>query len=145
MIKSVIGDVAGTNSVVVGRSNLVGTPLALLLTSNDSTCTLCHQYTKNLEEITKKADIVVSAIGKAHFFSEKFFSNNSIVIDVGINRLNNTSQIVGDVQFETVKNHVKYISPVPKGVGPVTVAYLLANTIKAACLMYNDDKYKCMY
>ena len=97
MIKSVVGTVEGTNSVVVGRSNLVGMPLFLLLTAENSTCTLCHQYTKNIQEITQKADIVVSAIGHAHFFSKEYFAKHSIVIDVGINKTDNG--IVGDVHL----------------------------------------------
>lgn len=147
LIKTQVNNLSGTNVVVVGRSQLVGLPLALLLLHNNATLTLCHSYTKNLEQITQKADVVVTAVGKAKHFSLKHFSDKSIIIDVGINYIQglNTKQIVGDVDFDNVVNKVKAITPVPGGVGPMTVAYLLVNTIKAACITYKDESYINLY
>ena len=131
LIKSCIPSLRGKNITIIGRSNIVGRPLAALLLKEDATITICHSKTKNLSSITSKADIVVAAMGQPKALSKKYFNSNAIVIDVGINYYetsNNKSKIVGDVDFESVKNHVQYITPVPGGVGPMTIAYLLVNT-----------------
>ena len=120
----------GKHAVVIGRSNIVGKPMAQCLLKANSTVTICHSRTQNLKEITKQADILVAAIGKPKFVTKEMVKEGSIVIDVGINRLEDGS-IVGDVDFENVSKIVKYISPVPGGVGPMTITMLLNNVIKA--------------
>jgi methylenetetrahydrofolate dehydrogenase (NADP+)/methenyltetrahydrofolate cyclohydrolase len=134
LIKSCVEDLVGKNVVIVGRSNIVGRPLAALLLKEDCSVTICHSKTRDLASITSRADIVVSAIGKPQFLTKEYFNPNAVVIDVGINRLTleNKSIMVGDVDFQVVKDHVKYITPVPGGVGPMTVAYLLVNTYVAS-------------
>ena len=133
LIKGCIDDLVGKKIVVIGRSNIVGRPLAALLLKEDCSVTICHSKTKNLIEFTRAADVVISAIGSPKFLTEEYFNSNAIVIDVGINRLisENKCELVGDVDFDNVKNKVKYITPVPGGVGPMTVAYLLVNTYAA--------------
>ena len=121
-------DVTGKNVVIVGRSTIVGKPLASLFINSNATVTICHSKTKNLKEICKTADILVSAIGKPKFFNKEFVKNNAIVIDVGINR-NTDNKLVGDIDFEDVKDETSYITPVPKGVGPMTIATLMQNTL----------------
>lgn len=121
-------DVAGKNVVIVGRSNIVGKPLAVLMTKANATVTLCHSKTQNLKEITKNADILVSAVGKPHLIKADDVKDGAIVIDVGINRLED-GKISGDVDFESVKEKASYITPVPKGIGPVTIAMLMKNTV----------------
>ncbi len=140
LIKLTQVNLEGKNVAIVGRSNIVGKPLAALLTTEDATVTLCHSKTTNLASITSNADIVVTAIGKPQFFSSEYFSEKAIVIDVGINRirLEANYKLVGDVAFESVKNKVSYITPVPGGVGPMTIAYLLTNTFEA--MMRNKNK-----
>ena len=120
----------GANIVIVGRSNIVGKPLAALLLLENATVTICHSHTKNLAEICSNADILVTAIGSPRFFNKNFVKLGAVVIDVGINRLPN-NKICGDVDFEDVKNKVDLITPVPGGVGPMTVAMLGANVLKA--------------
>ena len=123
------------HAVIIGRSMIVGKPLANLLLNHDFTVTICHSKTKDLINITSKADIVITAVGVPKKFTEEYFSPGQIVIDVGINEFyseNGVCSFVGDVDFDRVKNIVEYISPVPKGVGPMTIAYLIYNTIKAA-------------
>jgi len=134
LIKSCVGDLAGKNVVVIGRSNIVGRPLAALLLKEDCSVMICHSKTIDLASITSRADIVVSAIGRPKFLTKEYFNSNAVVIDVGINRLvlDNKCTMVGDVDFQSVKDHVKYITPVPGGVGPMTVAYLLVNTYMAS-------------
>ena len=122
-------DVAGKNVVIMGRSNIVGKPLAVLMTKANATVTLCHSKTQNLKEITKNADILVSAVGKPQFIKADDVKDGAIVIDVGINRLED-GKIAGDVDFESVKEKASYITPVPKGIGPVTIAMLMKNTVK---------------
>lgn len=124
-------DIAGKNIVVVGRSLIVGKPLSMLLSNFDATVTLAHSRTKDIKEFTKKADIVISAIGKAHYFDRSFFdpSRGTIVIDVGMNTLQ--GKLTGDVNFTEVKEVVKAITPVPGGVGPMTVLSLIENLISA--------------
>lgn len=120
----------GKNIVVVGRSNLVGKPVAQMLLKRNATVTMCHSHTKNLSEITKTADIIVSAVGKK-VIGEKMLKSDSVVIDVGIFRDEN-GKISGDVDFENVSKTAAYISPVPGGVGPMTIASLMLNTVELA-------------
>jgi len=120
----------GKNAVVIGRSNIVGKPMMQCLLEKNATVTVCHSRTKNLEEYTKKADILVAAIGKPKFVTENMVKENAVVIDVGINRMED-GKICGDVDFENVKEKVSYITPVPGGVGPMTIALLLYNLVKA--------------
>lgn len=123
-------DLTGKNVVILGRSNIVGKPLIHCCLNKNATITTCHSKTQNIKEITKNADILISAIGKANFVTEDMVKENSIVIDVGINRLEN-GKITGDVDFERVKEKASYITPVPGGVGPMTIAMLMNNVIKA--------------
>lgn len=122
-------DIEGKNAVVIGRSNIVGKPMALLLLNRNATVTICHSKTKNLKEVTKLADILVVAIGKARYITADMVKEGAVVIDVGTNRVNDV--LCGDVDFENVSKIASYISPVPGGVGPLTIASLLENTIKA--------------
>jgi methylenetetrahydrofolate dehydrogenase (NADP+)/methenyltetrahydrofolate cyclohydrolase len=133
LINSCVDDLTGKNVVVIGRSNIVGRPLAALLLKEHCSVMICHSYTNNLKEITSRADIVISAIGKAKFLTKEYFNTHCLVIDVGINRTSKDKKVelVGDVDFDDVVNHVSYITPVPGGVGPMTVAYLLVNTYTA--------------
>ena len=117
--------ISGTNVVIVGRSKLVGKPLISLFLNNDATVTVCHSKTNNLKEFTKNADILVVAVGKKHLITEDMVKEDSVVIDVGINRID--GKLYGDVDYENVKNKVSLITPVPGGVGPMTVAILLCN------------------
>ena len=121
----------GKECVVIGRSNIVGKPQALLLTEANATVTLCHSRTKNLAEITKRADILVVAIGRPRFLTEDMVKEGAVVIDVGINRLPD-GKLCGDVDFEAVAPHTSAITPVPGGVGPMTITMLLQNTLRAA-------------
>lgn len=123
-------NLAGKNAVVVGRSNLVGKPLAQLMLDANATVTICHSRTKNLKEVTKNADIVCVAIGKAKFLKEDMVKEGAVVIDVGMCRDEN-NKLCGDVDFENVKDKCSFITPVPGGVGPMTVTMLLQNTVKA--------------
>lgn len=120
----------GKNAVVIGRSNLVGKPLAQLLLDANCTVTICHSKTQNLAEITSRADIVCVAIGKAKFLTSDMVKNGAVVIDVGMDRDEN-GKLCGDVDFDSVAPKCSYITPVPGGVGPMTVTMLLANTVKA--------------
>ncbi len=125
----------GKNVVVIGRSNIVGKPISLMLLEKNATVTITHSRTKDLKEITKLADIVVVALGKAHFLTKEMVKEGVVVIDVGINRVN--GKIVGDVDFDSVKEIASYITPVPGGVGPMTIAMLMENTLKSAKLKNN--------
>lgn len=122
----------GKNALIIGRSNIVGKPLAAMLMQNhpygNATVTIAHSKTHDLTSLTKQADILIAAIGHPHLIKEEMVKEGAVVIDVGINRLNNSSKIVGDVDFDRVKNKCSFISPVPKGVGPMTIAMLLQNT-----------------
>ena len=118
----------GKNVVVIGRSNIVGKPLSLMLEHRNATVTLAHSYTKDLHAISNKADIVISAIGKPEFIDSKFIKEDAVVIDVGINRTN--CGIVGDVKFNECFNKASYITPVPGGIGPMTIAMLMENTLQ---------------
>ena len=124
-------DVTGLNAVVIGRSNIVGKPMANLLLNASATVTVTHSKTKNLKEICKNADLIVAAIGKPFFLKADMVKDGAVVVDVGINRLDD-GRLVGDVDFEEVAPKCSYITPVPGGVGPMTIAMLLNNTILAA-------------
>jgi methylenetetrahydrofolate dehydrogenase (NADP+)/methenyltetrahydrofolate cyclohydrolase len=128
MIKRNNIDLNGKNVVIIGRSNIVGKPLAALFLLENSTVTVCHSRTKDLANICSKAEILVSAIGKAKFVTKEFTNENQVVIDVGMN-VDENGKLCGDVDFENVKDHVYAISPVPGGVGPMTVMILLKNLI----------------
>lgn len=123
-------DIKGKRAVVLGRSNIVGKPISLLLLDKNATVTICHSKTKNLKEITKEADILVAAIGKANFVKADMVKDGAIVIDVGINRVD--GKLVGDVDFDNVNKLNGYITPVPGGVGPMTITMLIYNTVIAA-------------
>ena len=123
-------DLTGKNVVILGRSNIVGKPLIHCCLNKNATVTSCHSKTQNLAQKAKEADILISAIGKANFVTADMVKENSVVIDVGINRLDN-GKITGDVDFESVKEKASYITPVPGGVGPMTIAMLMNNVIKA--------------
>lgn len=120
--------IEGKNVVIIGRSNIVGKPLALALTSLNATCTLCHSHTENLAELTRQADIIVCSVGKPHFLTADMVSPQSIVIDVGINRLAD-GKVVGDADFDAIKDKIAAITPVPGGVGVMTVTSLLNNVV----------------
>ncbi len=124
-------DVKGLNACVVGASNIVGKPMAALLLNDFATVDICHIYTKDLQSHTKKADLLVVGVGKAGLITADMVKDGAIVIDIGINKLED-GRLVGDVDFEAVSQKTSYITPVPGGVGPMTIAMLLQNTIKAA-------------
>ena len=122
--------IRGKNAVVIGRSNIVGKPVSLMLLQNDATVTICHSKTSGLEEICKRADILVVAIGRPNFIDSRYVKDGATVIDVGTNRVGD--KLVGDVNFEEVKQIAGWITPVPGGVGPMTITMLLENTLQAA-------------
>jgi methylenetetrahydrofolate dehydrogenase (NADP+)/methenyltetrahydrofolate cyclohydrolase len=124
-------EIAGKHAVVVGRSNIVGKPVSLLLLQEHATVTICHSKTANLQEVIQSADIVVAAVGRAEMIAAKHLKPGAVVIDVGINRLAD-GRLVGDVDFEDAKQVASYITPVPGGVGPMTITMLLKNTVEAA-------------
>ena len=130
-------ELKGANVVILGRSNIVGKPLAQCLLNKDATVTICHSKTKNIEEITKNADVLISAIGQPKYVKENMIKHGATVIDVGINRTD--SGLVGDVDFEEVEKKASYITPVPGGVGPMTIAMLLNNVVIAAKYL-NDEQ-----
>jgi methylenetetrahydrofolate dehydrogenase (NADP+)/methenyltetrahydrofolate cyclohydrolase len=140
LLKHEIDDIKGKNAVIIGRSNIVGKPMASLLLSSDCSVTIIHSKSKNIEVHTRKADILIVAVGIPQMIDEKFIKPDAIVIDVGINRLesknndnsSNKGVLVGDVKFEKVLKIAKKITPVPGGVGPMTIACLMHNTVKAA-------------
>lgn len=121
---------SGKHAVIIGRSNIVGKPMAALLLAKDATVTICHSRTANLSQITRQADILVAAVGKPNFVTADMVKPGSVVIDVGINRVD--GKLIGDVDFAAVKDVAGSITPVPGGVGPLTIAMLLYNTVKAA-------------
>ena len=123
-------DLTGKNIVILGRSNIVGKPMAHCCLNKNATVTICHSKTTNIQEYTKRADILISAIGRPHFVKKDMIKENAVIIDVGINRLEN-GKITGDVDFENIKEKASYITPVPGGVGPMTIAMLMNNVIKA--------------
>lgn len=122
--------IAGKHAVVVGRSNIVGKPMSLMLLSRDATVTICHSKTENLAKYTKDADILVVAVGKANLITGDMVKNGVVVVDAGMNREN--GKLCGDVDFASVSEKASYITPVPGGVGPMTITMLLYNTVKAA-------------
>lgn len=130
-------EISGKHCVIIGRSNIVGKPLSMLMLHRNATVTICHSKTQNLSDICKTADILVAAIGKPKFVTCNMIKPNSVVIDVGINRDEN-GKLCGDVDFENVKNIASYITPVPGGVGPMTICMLMKNTINAALLQKNN-------
>ncbi|MBT4249190.1 bifunctional 5,10-methylenetetrahydrofolate dehydrogenase/5,10-methenyltetrahydrofolate cyclohydrolase [bacterium] len=133
-------ELSGKDIVVIGRSNIVGRPMSILVSSNgewsNGTCTICHSRTKNLEQYTRNADVVISAIGKPNYLKADMIKKGSIIIDVGINRVETENdkgyKIIGDVDYNSVIDKVSFITPVPGGVGPMTIAMLVENTIEAA-------------
>ena len=131
-------DVCGKNCVIIGRSNIVGKPMASLLLERSATVTICHSRTKNLSEITSKADLIVAAVGRAKFVTADMVKEGAIVVDVGINR-NEDGELCGDVDFENVKDKCEFITPVPGGCGPMTIAVLMKNTL-LACKKQNGIK-----
>ena len=131
LIKSTGVPICGKHAVVVGRSNIVGKPVAMLLLENNATVTVCHSRTEILKDITRTADILVAAVGKKHIITADMVKKGAVVIDVGMNR--DDSGLYGDVDFERVKDIAGYITPVPGGVGPMTIAMLLSNTVDGAC------------
>lgn len=124
-------DITGKEAVIVGRSNIVGKPVSMLLLHRHATVTICHSRTKPLEEVTRRADILVAAIGRANFITGDMVKEGAVVIDVGINR-NEEGKLTGDVDFEAVSQKASYITPVPGGVGPMTISMLLWNTLESA-------------
>lgn len=131
MLKEYEIEIAGKNCVVVGRSNIVGKPMTMLLLKENATVTVCHSRTKDLASFTREADILVSAVGRVGLITADMVKENAVVIDVAINRLEN-GKLCGDVDFENVKKKASFITPVPGGVGPMTIAVLMKNTVKAA-------------
>ena len=122
-------ELTGKNAVVIGRSNIVGKPMAMMLTGADATVTLCHSKTRDLKDISRNADVIIAAIGRANYIKADFVKEGAVVVDVGINRIDN--KLYGDVEFESVKDKVSYITPVPGGVGPMTIISLMQNTLKS--------------
>ena len=131
LLKQYKVNIASKNAVVIGRSNIVGKPMAQLLLNEDATVTICHSKTKNLAEITANADILISAVGKPKFIGKKYVKKGATVIDVAMNRDTKNNRWVGDVDFDNVSKVAKFITPVPGGVGPMTIAMLLKNTVQA--------------
>ena len=145
LIKDSLPSLSGLHAVIVGRSNLVGKPIAQLLLRENCTVTICHSKTKNLKEVCLSADVLVAAVGISELVKEDWVKDGAVVIDVGINRLpapengEGKTKLVGDVDFERVKNKASAITPVPGGVGPMTIACLLLNTLEATCAQNNID------
>lgn len=123
--------IEGKQCVVIGRSNIVGKPMALLLLAANGTVTVCHSRTQDLKSICKRADILVAAVGKPRMITSEYVKEGAVVIDVGIHRMDN-GKLCGDVDFDDVKDHTSHITPVPGGVGPMTIAMLMVNCVKAA-------------
>ena len=138
LIHSTGVDISGKKAVVIGRSNIVGKPMAMLLLHENATVEITHSKTQNLQEITKQADILVAAIGKAKFVTGDMVKDGAIVIDVGMNRDEN-GKLCGDVDFDSVQNKCSYITPVPGGVGPMTISMLMQNTLTAYKLQNGID------
>lgn len=136
LIHSTGVDVCGKNCVVIGRSNIVGKPMAMLLLHENGTVTICHSRTQNLKDICKNADILVAAVGRAKFVTADMVKEGAVVIDVGMNR-NEEGKLCGDVDFDEVSKVAGYITPVPGGVGLMTRAMLMVNTLNAAKMFYN--------
>ncbi|WP_226679938.1 bifunctional methylenetetrahydrofolate dehydrogenase/methenyltetrahydrofolate cyclohydrolase FolD [Sutcliffiella horikoshii] len=139
MIKSLDVSISGKHVVVIGRSNIVGKPVGQLLLKEDATVTYCHSRTKDLASITKQADILIAAVGRAKLIGPEYVKEGAIVIDVGVNRLE-TGKLCGDVDFESVKKKASFITPVPGGVGPMTITMLLHNTLQSAQNQASENK-----
>ena len=139
MLQDRLGDLSGKHAVVIGRSNIVGKPMALLLLQQSCTVTIVHSRTKNIEALCKQADILVAAVGRPHFVKADWVKPGAVVIDVGINRIekDGKNRLVGDVDFDTVSEVAAAITPVPGGVGPVTIACLMYNTVAAAKMQHS--------
>ena len=131
MLESIGYDLRGKHAAVIGRSNIVGKPMALMLLQKNATVTVCHSATQNLKALTLQADVVVAAVGKRHVLTADMVKPGAVVIDVGMNR-DDQGKLYGDVDFEGVKEVAGYITPVPGGVGPMTITMLLVNTLEAA-------------
>jgi methylenetetrahydrofolate dehydrogenase (NADP+)/methenyltetrahydrofolate cyclohydrolase len=129
-------DIEGKECVIIGRSNIVGKPMAMLMLHRNATVTVCHSKTKNLSEVTSRADILISATGKPKFVTEDMVKEGAVVIDVGMNR-DEEGKLCGDIDFASVEPKVSYITPVPKGVGPMTISMLLKNTVASAKIRLN--------
>ena len=144
LLKDQLGDLTGKNAVIIGRSNIVGKPMAQLLIKESCTVTIAHSKTKDLLNVCRNADILVAAVGRPHFVKDDWVKDGAVVIDVGINRLppegDKKGRLVGDVDFENVSKIASAITPVPGGVGPMTIACLLRNTVTAACKRRNIDE-----
>jgi methylenetetrahydrofolate dehydrogenase (NADP+) / methenyltetrahydrofolate cyclohydrolase / formyltetrahydrofolate synthetase len=137
LIKSVEPDITGKHAVVLGRSRIVGMPMAMLLIQSNATVTICHSRTQNVENIIKNADIVIAACGQSQMVKGEWLKDNAIVIDVGINSIEDKTRergyrLVGDVDYDSVQNNIKAITPVPGGVGPMTIAMLMEHTVRSA-------------
>jgi methylenetetrahydrofolate dehydrogenase (NADP+)/methenyltetrahydrofolate cyclohydrolase len=131
MLESIGYDLQGKHAVVIGRSNIVGKPMALMLLAKNATVTICHSATSDLKAQTLQADVIVAAVGKRNVLTADMVKPGAVVIDVGMNR-NDEGKLCGDVDFEGVKNVAGWITPVPGGVGPMTITMLLVNTLEAA-------------
>lgn len=140
-------ELKGKNAVVIGRSNIVGKPISILLLAEHATVTMCHSKTKNIDDICRRADIIVVAIGKEAYLKGDWVTEGAIIVDVGINKNKNTGKICGDVDFESVEPKSSYITPVPGGIGPMTIAMLLNNTVelfeKSLVLIYPSTLHEC--
>jgi len=131
MLESIGYDLQGKHAVVIGRSNIVGKPMALMLLQKDATVTVAHSRTQNLKALTLQADVIVAAVGKRNVLTADMVKPGAVVLDVGMNR-NDEGKLCGDVDFEGVKEVAGYITPVPGGVGPMTITMLLVNTLESA-------------
>ena len=143
MLKDHLGNLSGFDAVVVGRSNIVGKPMAQLLLNESCTVTIAHSRTKNLPDVVGRADIVVAAVGVPELVKGSWIKKGATVIDVGINRIqkdNGKTKLVGDVEFAVAAERAAAITPVPGGVGPMTIAVLLQNTVTAACRSMGIDE-----
>jgi methylenetetrahydrofolate dehydrogenase (NADP+)/methenyltetrahydrofolate cyclohydrolase len=140
MLQDRLGDLSGKHAVVIGRSNIVGKPMALLLLQQSCTVTIVHSRTKNIEALCQQADILVAAVGRPHFVKADWVKPGAVVIDVGINRIeqDGKSRLVGDVDFDAVSEVAAAITPVPGGVGPMTIACLMYNTVAAAKMQHGQ-------
>ncbi|WP_422074639.1 bifunctional methylenetetrahydrofolate dehydrogenase/methenyltetrahydrofolate cyclohydrolase FolD [Tranquillimonas rosea] len=142
MLRDRLGDLSGREAVVIGRSNIVGKPMAQLLLRENCTVTVCHSRTRDIADVVRRGEIVVAAVGRRDFVPAEWIRRGATVIDVGINRIDapekgeGKTRLVGDVQFDAVKDVADAITPVPGGVGPMTIACLLANTVTACCLSH---------
>ena len=133
LLKSENIDIEGKNAVVIGRSNIVGKPMSMLLLHKNATVTICHSRTKDIASVCRNADIIVAAVGRRNFLTADMVKEGAVIVDVGINRDEN-GKVCGDVDFANVKEKASYITPVPGGVGPMTIAVLMKNTLKAAAM-----------